>query len=137
MLIDGAGPALLPVPASDASRRRILVDALRPDDAPAAQDRAPEDLARPADLAPLCDDTALVVATSGSTGTPKGVAVTHRNSAAFVDAEARRDGLGRALVVAGRHDDLEPAFMQGADRGGCCLLDRVYNGNDARRLAVN
>ena len=39
MLIDGDGPALLPVPASDAARRRILVDALRPDDAPAAHAR--------------------------------------------------------------------------------------------------
>ena len=30
-----------------------------------------------------------MIFTSGSTGTPKGVAVTHRNAAAFVDAEAR------------------------------------------------
>ena len=35
------------------------------------------------------DDDAWVIFTSGSTGTPKGVAVTHRNAAAFVDAEAR------------------------------------------------
>ncbi|MBT2530542.1 amino acid adenylation domain-containing protein [Arthrobacter sp. ISL-48] len=34
-------------------------------------------------------DDAWVIFTSGSTGTPKGVAVTHRSSAAFVDAEAR------------------------------------------------
>ncbi|MEO6511730.1 MAG: Pls/PosA family non-ribosomal peptide synthetase [Nocardioides sp.] len=34
-------------------------------------------------------DDAWVIFTSGSTGTPKGVAVTHRNAAAFVDAEAR------------------------------------------------
>ncbi len=35
------------------------------------------------------DDDAWVIFTSGSTGTPKGVAVTHRNAAAFVDAESR------------------------------------------------
>lgn len=38
---------------------------------------------------PLIDDDAWIIFTSGSTGTPKGVAVTHRNAAAFVDAEAR------------------------------------------------
>jgi non-ribosomal peptide synthetase-like protein len=38
---------------------------------------------------PGLDDDAWVIFTSGSTGTPKGVAVTHRNAAAFVDAEAR------------------------------------------------
>ncbi|MBF6481782.1 amino acid adenylation domain-containing protein, partial [Nocardia cyriacigeorgica] len=34
-------------------------------------------------------DDAWIIFTSGSTGTPKGVAVTHRNAAALVDAEAR------------------------------------------------
>ncbi|MFW0789385.1 Pls/PosA family non-ribosomal peptide synthetase [Gordonia sp. CPCC 205333] len=38
---------------------------------------------------PTPDDDAWIIFTSGSTGTPKGVAVTHRNAAAFVDAEAR------------------------------------------------
>jgi non-ribosomal peptide synthetase-like protein len=38
---------------------------------------------------PTVDDDAWVIFTSGSTGTPKGVAVTHRNAAAFVDAESR------------------------------------------------
>ncbi|WP_394942256.1 Pls/PosA family non-ribosomal peptide synthetase [Psychromicrobium sp. YIM B11713] len=38
---------------------------------------------------PTLDDDSWVIFTSGSTGTPKGVAVTHRASAAFVDAEAR------------------------------------------------
>ena len=38
---------------------------------------------------PGLDDDAWVIFTSGSTGTPKGVAVSHRNAAAFVDAEAR------------------------------------------------
>ncbi|WP_459963458.1 Pls/PosA family non-ribosomal peptide synthetase [Nocardia sp. IFM 10818] len=39
--------------------------------------------------APAPADDAWIIFTSGSTGTPKGVAVTHRNAAAFVDAEAR------------------------------------------------
>ena len=38
---------------------------------------------------PEIGDDAWIIFTSGSTGTPKGVAVTHRNAAAFVDAEAR------------------------------------------------
>nr|WP_228374519.1 Pls/PosA family non-ribosomal peptide synthetase [Demequina rhizosphaerae] len=38
---------------------------------------------------PTVDHDAWIIFTSGSTGTPKGVAVTHRNAAAFVDAEAR------------------------------------------------
>ena len=38
---------------------------------------------------PTPEDDAWVIFTSGSTGTPKGVAVTHRNAAAFVDAESR------------------------------------------------
>ncbi len=38
---------------------------------------------------PTPQDDAWVIFTSGSTGTPKGVAVTHRNAAAFVDAESR------------------------------------------------
>ncbi|BBZ30635.1 amino acid adenylation protein [Mycolicibacterium madagascariense] len=38
---------------------------------------------------PMIRDDAWIIFTSGSTGTPKGVAVTHRNAAAFVDAEAQ------------------------------------------------
>jgi non-ribosomal peptide synthetase-like protein len=37
---------------------------------------------------PTADDDAWIIFTSGSTGVPKGVAVSHRNAAAFVDAEA-------------------------------------------------
>ncbi|MFE3454000.1 Pls/PosA family non-ribosomal peptide synthetase [Nonomuraea sp. NPDC059194] len=40
------------------------------------------------DGGPTVDDDAWIIFTSGSTGRPKGVAVTHRNAAAFVDAEA-------------------------------------------------
>ncbi|MFE0460713.1 Pls/PosA family non-ribosomal peptide synthetase [Kitasatospora sp. NPDC058965] len=38
---------------------------------------------------PTPEDDAWIIFTSGSTGRPKGVAVTHRNAAAFVDAEAQ------------------------------------------------
>ena len=38
---------------------------------------------------PVVGDDAWIIFTSGSTGVPKGVAVTHRNAAAFIDAEAR------------------------------------------------
>ncbi|MCX6395739.1 MAG: amino acid adenylation domain-containing protein [Propionibacteriales bacterium] len=57
----------------------LAVSVVRPGPAPEPDD-AP---------APTPDDDAWVIFTSGSTGTPKGVAVTHRNAAAFVDAEAR------------------------------------------------
>ncbi|NYE93800.1 non-ribosomal peptide synthetase-like protein [Psychromicrobium silvestre] len=43
----------------------------------------------PAPRPPRLEDDSWVIFTSGSTGTPKGVAVSHRSSAAFVDAEAR------------------------------------------------
>lgn len=38
---------------------------------------------------PRLDNHAWIIFTSGSTGKPKGVAVSHRNAAAFVDAEAQ------------------------------------------------
>ncbi|WP_409201250.1 Pls/PosA family non-ribosomal peptide synthetase [Luteipulveratus flavus] len=38
---------------------------------------------------PTTEHDAWIIFTSGSTGTPKGVAVSHRNAAAFVDAESR------------------------------------------------
>jgi len=51
---------------------------------------------------PSPEDDAWVIFTSGSTGTPKGVAVTHRNAAAFVDAEARMFLQDRPLGVGDR-----------------------------------
>ncbi|MGW7007800.1 Pls/PosA family non-ribosomal peptide synthetase [Streptomyces sp. NPDC054933] len=74
-------------------------------------------------------DDAWIIFTSGSTGKPKGVAVTHRNAAAFVDAEAalflQEEPIGRGdRVMAG----LSVAFdasceeMWLAWRYGACLV---------------
>ena len=78
---------------------------------------------------PTVADDAWIIFTSGSTGKPKGVAVTHRNAAAFVDAEAglflRQAPIGTSdRVLAG----LSVAFdasceeMWLAWRNGACLV---------------
>lgn len=79
--------------------------------------------------APLTRDDAWIIFTSGSTGTPKGVAVTHRNAAAFVDAEARmflRDApLGpgdRVLAGLSVAFDASCEEMWLAWRHGACLV---------------
>ncbi|MDQ4113165.1 MAG: AMP-binding protein, partial [Actinomycetota bacterium] len=96
-----AGAAYVPVDADDPEERARLVfgeakvaavvtNDLRVtlipmvglgDPGEAREEREPEE--------PSTEDDAWVIFTSGSTGTPKGVAVTHRNAAAFVDAESR------------------------------------------------
>ena len=78
---------------------------------------------------PTPADDAWIIFTSGSTGKPKGVAVSHRNAAAFVDAEAglflRQAPIGTSdRVLAG----LSVAFdasceeMWLAWRNGACLV---------------
>jgi non-ribosomal peptide synthetase-like protein len=87
-----AGAAYVPVDADDPNERARLVF----DEADVAAIIG-ADLAlvarRPSPARdredPAAEDDAWVIFTSGSTGTPKGVAVTHRNAAAFVDAESR------------------------------------------------
>ena len=70
-----------------------------------------------------------IIFTSGSTGTPKGVAVTHRNAAAFVDAEAtmfcRDEPLGpgdRVLAGLSVAFDASCEEMWLAWRHGACLV---------------
>ena len=79
--------------------------------------------------APLPSDDAWIIFTSGSTGTPKGVAVTHRNAAAFVDAEAqmflRDNPLGpgdRVLAGLSVGFDASCEEMWLAWRHGACLV---------------
>ncbi|WP_233548796.1 Pls/PosA family non-ribosomal peptide synthetase [Galactobacter valiniphilus] len=78
---------------------------------------------------PLITDDAWIIFTSGSTGTPKGVAVTHRNAAAFVDAEARlflqAEPLGpgdRVLAGLSVAFDASCEEMWLAWRHGACLV---------------
>ena len=90
---------------------------------------------------PTAEDDAWIIFTSGSTGKPKGVAVTHRNAAAFVDAEAalflQEEPIGPGdRVMAG----LSVAFdasceeMWLAWRHGACLVpvprSQVRGGSD-------
>ncbi|MFT4126245.1 MAG: AMP-binding protein [Gordonia sp. (in: high G+C Gram-positive bacteria)] len=127
-----AGAAYVPVDADDPDERADLVfgeaaiDALvdahgihatRPDAAPGPTTR------------PTVGDDAWIIFTSGSTGTPKGVAVTHRNAAAFVDAEARLflvdDPLGpgdRVLAGLSVAFDASCEEMWLAWRHGACLV---------------
>ncbi|OBY29062.1 AMP-binding protein, partial [Mycolicibacter kumamotonensis] len=90
-----AGAAYVPVDADDPAERAELVfneaqvAAVLTEQGliagPGARDSGH---GRPAS-APSPGDDAWIIFTSGSTGTPKGVAITHRNAAAFVDAEAQ------------------------------------------------
>ncbi|WP_300681364.1 Pls/PosA family non-ribosomal peptide synthetase [Nocardioides sp.] len=89
-----AGAAYVPVDADDPEERARLVFSEAAVVAVIGNDLA-IDLRRPGGAPrvevedPTPADDCWVIFTSGSTGTPKGVAVTHRNAAAFVDAEAR------------------------------------------------
>lgn len=87
-----AGAAYVPVDADDPDERAALVFG----EAQVAAVITPGGLVRGPGSSrgwraakPTPRDDAWIIFTSGSTGTPKGVAVTHRNAAAFVDAEAQ------------------------------------------------
>ncbi len=128
-----AGAAYVPVDADDPDERAELVFSEAKVTAIVTDAGIGPGTAPPADepdvRTPTLDDDAWIIFTSGSTGTPKGVAVTHRNAAAFVDAEAnlfcQDEPLGpRDRVLAG----LSVAFdasceeMWLAWRHGACLV---------------
>ncbi|ROZ98528.1 Pls/PosA family non-ribosomal peptide synthetase [Gordonia sp. OPL2] len=127
-----AGAAYVPVDADDPDERAELVfgeagvDVILDGDGVTALPDAPDG---PAPTRPSTDDDAWIIFTSGSTGTPKGVAVTHRNAAAFVDAEARMflldDPLGpddRVLAGLSVAFDASCEEMWLAWRYGACLV---------------
>ncbi|WP_241386463.1 o-succinylbenzoate--CoA ligase [Rhodococcus sp. CH91] len=84
-MLDGSGPALLPVPDGDDRETRRLVDALCPGD-------------------PVAGDVGLVVATSGTTGTPKGAQLSAAALRASGEAtHARLGGPGSWLLALPAH----------------------------------
>src|SRR6266536_3083648 len=54
-----------------------------------------------------------------------------------VDADLGGDGRGRAVVVAGEHDDVDAEVVQGGDRGGGVGFDGVGDTEDAGGPAVD
>ncbi|WP_351223787.1 Pls/PosA family non-ribosomal peptide synthetase [Streptomyces sp. NPDC002133] len=87
-----AGAAYVPVDAEDPDERADLVFEEAAVSAVIGAGRRILPIGTPSGVTghrPGPDDDAWIIFTSGSTGRPKGVAVTHRNAAAFVDAEAR------------------------------------------------
>ncbi|MFI6367463.1 Pls/PosA family non-ribosomal peptide synthetase [Nocardia sp. NPDC050630] len=130
-----AGAAYVPVDADDPEERaRLVFDEARVTAIVTAAGIEPTAVERTesadvSTLRPTPADDAWIIFTSGSTGTPKGVAVTHRNAAAFVDAEARlflRDapiGPGdRVLAGLSVAFDASCEEMWLAWRNGACLV---------------
>lgn len=132
------GAAYVPVDADDPDERARTVfgeagvaailtgDGLEP--GPGAT-RARPRKSSPYPEQPDTGDDAWIIFTSGSTGVPKGVAVTHRNAAAFVDAEARMfladDPIGpgdRVLAGLSVAFDASCEEMWLAWRNGACLV---------------
>ncbi|WP_068156142.1 o-succinylbenzoate--CoA ligase [Rhodococcus phenolicus] len=84
-MLDGDGPALLPVPAHDDRETRRLTGALHPGE-------------------PVADGIGLVMATSGTTGTPKGAQLTASALRAGGDATHERlGGTGSWLLALPAH----------------------------------
>ncbi|MFC0438137.1 Pls/PosA family non-ribosomal peptide synthetase [Kutzneria buriramensis] len=127
----GAGAAYVPVDVDDPPERAALVwteadvTGVLTDGGALALRRPPVGRVE----TPGPEDDAWIIFTSGSTGTPKGVAVTHRNAAAFADAEARlflpRDAIGpgdRVLAGLSVAFDASCEEMWLAWRNGACLV---------------
>jgi O-succinylbenzoic acid--CoA ligase len=84
-MLDGDGPAMLPVPADDDREIRRLTDSLHPGE-------------------PIPDGIGLVMATSGTTGTPKGAQLTAAALRASGDATHERlGGTGSWLLALPAH----------------------------------
>lgn len=128
----GAGAAYVPVDADDPDERADLVfgeaevAAVITD---SGLNRGPGVSRGWGATGPRPADDAWIIFTSGSTGTPKGVAVTHRNAAAFVDAEARMFLTDRPIgpddrVLAGLSVGFDASCeeMWLAWRHGACLV---------------
>ncbi len=125
-----AGAAYVPVDADDPPERAVLVFGESAVRAVLTADGIETSGSSAVDVrVPGPSDDAWIIFTSGSTGKPKGVAVTHRNAAAFVDAEARlfvRDApLGpgdRVLAGLSVAFDASCEEMWLAWRHGACLV---------------
>ncbi|MFT3716689.1 MAG: amino acid adenylation domain-containing protein [Gordonia sp. (in: high G+C Gram-positive bacteria)] len=131
-----AGAAYVPVDADDPEERAELVfgeanvGAILTADGLLRRGESGTRPITPGDRSPATvGDDAWIIFTSGSTGTPKGVAVTHRNAAAFVDAEAEMflqdDPLGpgdRVLAGLSVAFDASCEEMWLAWRHGACLV---------------
>ncbi|MFI1093821.1 Pls/PosA family non-ribosomal peptide synthetase [Streptomyces sp. NPDC020917] len=140
------GAAYVPVDAEDPDERAELVfgEAGVAAVLGAGRSLAPTGAARraaPAARRPSPDDDAWIIFTSGSTGRPKGVAVTHRNAAAFVDAEAalflQEEPIGpgdRVMASLSVAFDASCEEMWLAWRNGACLVpvprSQVRGGSD-------
>ncbi|MBD0739317.1 amino acid adenylation protein [Streptomyces sp. CBMA29] len=148
-----AGAAYVPVDAEDPDERAELVfgeaevaavlgagRALTTTGTPHALPPAGPPQAKSA-RRPSPDDDAWIIFTSGSTGRPKGVAVTHRNAAAFVDAEAalflQDEPIGpgdRVMASLSVAFDASCEEMWLAWRNGACLVpvprSQVRGGSD-------
>lgn len=127
-----AGAAYVPVDADDPDERARLVFG-EADVAAVVGNDLQIDVRRPGAARepeePTPDDDAWVIFTSGSTGKPKGVAVTHRNAAAFVDAESEMFLQGDPIGVGDRvMAGLSVAFDASCEeiwlawRYGACLV---------------
>ena len=126
------GAAYVPVDADDPEERAELVfteAAVTAMITPAGLIRGPGTSQGRDAADPQPGDDAWIIFTSGSTGVPKGVAVTHRNAAAFIDAEARMflqgDPLGpedRVLAGLSVAFDASCEEMWLAWRHGACLV---------------
>lgn len=116
-MLDGDGPALLPVPVADDREIRRLTEALRPGE-------------------PVDDGIGLVVATSGTTGTPKGAQLTAGALRASGDATHERLGGPGSWLLAlpAHHIAGMQVLLRGLLAGAGPVVIDVAGGFDPARL---